>query len=335
MAIDGDGTILFSGIEDAESLFIATLDELTKIQESLIKPYNPVWDYLEKNNLIEYVDDIGAYVPVDLVTEENPTVQWISGYDDANNTPSNALKQAQFYYGHLHGVQMYNREEIVKNQGRTQRISLVQTKQEQLIDSLSKAFRDDVLVGDQDADGKKPTGLGRIVTQSVTAGGVAHDAVPHWQPVRTYKTGTTAYALASEYRAGMRKHQRTLWENGNGVHADCHMMGEDVYAATQDWAEGKLQLRLEDLKKDQGLGSHEMFTWGGNTYIYVPDIPAKEVRSYNFRRFTKVRIHRGTNFMFEKWQMMPNKAQTKKRDNLTYMSVYTKRRSANGKIIFS
>ena len=80
-------------------------------------------------------------------------------------------------------------------------------------------------------------------------------------------------------------------------------------------------------------GDFEMFDFNGRTIMYSHALPAKTGWLLNMNR-TKVRIHRGTNFTFESWQMLPSKV-AKKRDCLTYAAVYTKRRNANGVITFT
>ena len=111
------------------------------------------------------------------------------------------------------------------------------------------------------------------------------------------------------------------------------LCGEDLYDAHQAWAEEKLQLRIGDIKDSAGWGDYEMFDFNGRTIMYSQAMPAKTGWLLNMKR-TKVRIHRGTNFTFESWQMLPSKV-AKKRDCLTYAAVYTKRRNANGVITFT
>ena len=107
---DGTSIPLFAGVEDTESMFIATLDELDQQRnvESEVKDHWAFWEYLKNKNLVEYADDIGLYYPVNL-RRRAPTGQWISGYDDADRTPIDTLSQAKFPYGHLTVSQMYNR----------------------------------------------------------------------------------------------------------------------------------------------------------------------------------------------------------------------------------
>jgi hypothetical protein len=335
---DGTSIPLFAGVEDTESMFIATLDELDQQRnvESEVKDHWAFWEYLKNKNLVEYADDIGLYYPVNL-RRRAPTGQWISGYDDADRTPIDTLSQAKFPYGHLTVSQMYNREELVKNSGKTQLIDLVKEKEESAMDGLNNGFGE-TLLGTQDADGKKPMGLGRIVTYGQACGGVNPTVAgfEFWNPSRGLTSGGAQYALATAYREGMRRLLRVCRTAGNGVGPDVSIEGEDVYEAGKAHWEGKLQVRLDELKDQQGWGAQEMFTdLDGVTHIYEQSLTAKMAWLINFRRYVKVRIHKGTNFSWQPWMSLPGKVQTKTRDNLTYVSVACKRRAPNGTITYT
>ncbi len=352
LAVSSSGVPLFAGVEDLDDMFMATMEEFDKEIMDELSVSHPVWEYLQRNNLIEYVDEIGTHVAGRLRKYKNGTVKWVSGYDDADNVPSQLLGEAKFAYGHLHGVQMYNREELIKNSGKQQMIDLVEEKSNQLLEDLDTEAAETIL-GTQDADGRKPVGIGRIMDETVAVGGIdpATAGNDFWKPYRCYKTGTTAFALATEFRDGMRKLYRTVHVNGGGRVLGASkkdkaanltrnsgyvlVCGEDLYNEHQKSAENALRLTIADLKSQQGWGSFEMFDYNGTTIIYEPTLGAKEGWLINFKTGIRVRVHRGTNFKFSDWMMMPNKAQAKKRDNLTYLAVYAKSRRANGKIIFS
>ena len=332
MAVSSTGVPLFAGVEDVDDMFITTMDEMDKDVTDLIDIHDPFWKYIKTKSLIEYRDSIGNYVPVRLLDKPNSTVKDFAHYDDVDNTPQDALSEAKFAYGHIVGTQMYSREELTKNSGKEQLIDLVELKREQLETSMSNHFSTR-LMGTQDADGRMFTGLGRIMDPTVACGGIdpSTPGYGYWKPQVGVKSGGGSYALATEMRAGLRRLTRLCTYQAETPNV--LLCGEDLYDAQQAWAEEKLQLRLGDIKDSAGWGDFEMFDFNGRTIMYSQAMPAKTGWLLNMKR-TKVRIHRGTNFTFESWQMLPSKV-AKKRDCLTYAAVYTKRRNANGVITFT
>src|SRR3990167_4531702 len=127
-AVSSTGVPLFAGIEDLDDMFITTMEEMDKEIQDELSISHPIWEMLQRRNLIEYRDSIGTHVPVKLRTKRNPTVKWMTAYDDADSTPSEVLDEAKFAYGHLTGRQLYNREELVKNSGPEQLIDMVESK---------------------------------------------------------------------------------------------------------------------------------------------------------------------------------------------------------------
>ena len=328
MAVDNTGVPLFAGAADADQLFLATMEELEKDVQNIIDVHDPVWRYLERNNLIEKRADISQYVPVKLMDKENSTVKDFTHYDDVDNTPQEALSEAKFAYGHTVGTQMYSREELVKNSGPSQLIDLVKTKKDQLETSMTNHISSK-LKGAQDADGRSMMGMRRIMAYNQTCGGIDPTVAgfAYWNPQRMLKgDNVTAYSLATEMREGMRRLDRLC--SYQGFSPDVVIAGEDVYDAQQAWAEEKLRMSVDDLREKQGWGAHQMFTHNGKTWIYDPDLNAKTVEMWNFQ-YVKVRVHSGTNFQMQPWQMMESKV-AKKRDCLTYMSVYCKQRNRHG-----
>lgn len=349
MSVNSSGLNLFAGVEDIEDMFIATMEEMDKEVSNEVSISHPLWEYLQRHNLLEFRASIGTHVPVKLRPYKNNTVKWISGYDDANNTPSKVLKEAKFDYGQLHGVQMYNREELVKNQGPEQLIDLVEEKDAELRDDLNEELAN-ILVGTANSDGKRPMGIGRVVTFDATCGTIDPTAagMSFWNPQQGLKVGGGSYALATELRAGLRRLDRLTLINGGpgktksekgasgqGRRPDVYVCGEDVYDAMQAWAEGLLQVTIKDIKESSGWGDFEMFTANGRTVIFEPALPTKQLWSLNLRNSIKIRIHRGTYFNYGPWEVMTDKAQAKKRDNLTYLAVYCKSRRANGTMTFT
>jgi len=352
LSVNSTGIPLFAGVEDLDDMFMATMEELDKEVMDEVSIAHPFWEYLQQNNLFEYVDEIGTHIRGSLRRFKNGTVKWVTGYDDADNTPSQLLGEARTPYGHLHGVQMYNREELVKNSGKQQLIDLVESKSTQLLEDMDAEAADTVL-GTQDADGRKILGIGRIMDETAAVGGInpATPGFEFWKPQVIYKTGTTKWALATEFRDGMRDRDRTVRISGKGRVLGAsrkdktqqmkqssglvEVCGEDVYNEHQKYAENALRLTIADLKSQQSWGSYEMFDYNGKTIIYEPSLAAKMSWLLNMKTGVRVRIHRQTNFTFSDWMMMPNKAQTKKRDCLLYIGVYPKSRGANAKLEYS
>ena len=330
MATDGSGVPLFAGAADADQLFMTTMEELDKKKgvENIIDIHDPVWAYLKRCNKIEHRSNISTHVTVKLMDKENSTVKDFTHYDDVDNTPQEALSEAKFSYGHTVGTQMYSREELVKNSGPEQMVDLIKTKQDQLQTSMTNHISMNVK-GAQEADGRKPMGLRRVMAYNQTCGGINPTTAGYgyWNPQRMLKSdGVTPFALATEHREGLRRLDRMC--SYQGFAPDVVMAGEDVYDAQQAWAEEKLRLSMDDIREKQGWGAHQMFTHNGKTWIYDPDLGAKTVEMWNFD-FLKIRVHSGTNFQMQPWQMMESKV-AKKRDCLVYMSVYCTQRNRHG-----
>ena len=136
---------------------------------------------------------------------------------------------------------------------------MMRTKRDQTQSTINNKI-ENWLMGSQTADGRNPDSFGAIVAYDGTLHGVDPTAVSwgaKWQPVKTYKTGTTAFALSTEFRAGMRKFGRALKLYDPRMRL--LIAGEDVYDAAQSWAEGKLQVRLDEIKSSSGWGDLEMF----------------------------------------------------------------------------
>jgi hypothetical protein len=345
MAIVSTGIPLFAGIEDLDDMFIATMEEMDKEVGDDLVIAHPFFEYMQRHNLIEYREEIATHIPVRRRVHRNPTTQWITGYDDADSTPANLLGEVRFPYGHITGRQMYNREELVKNQG-GQLIDLVEGKQNQLYSDVREEFAD-TLVGTQDADGRKPLGLGRIMDETATVAGLAPGDDSTWKPNRIYKTGTTDYTLATEFRDGMRKlyRDRSVSAGGRVLGRDkdgkvrmakhALLCGEDLYNEHQKWAENILRVSMEEIKNSSGWGDYEMFDFNGKTIIYEPALSAKHGWYLDLDQGVKLRIHSGTNFIWTKWNLLPGKVEVKYRDLLCYVSLYSRSRKANSKIVFS
>jgi hypothetical protein len=352
LSVNSAGIPLFAGVEDLDDMFMATMEEMDKEISDELSIAHPLWEYLQQNNLIEYKDEINTHVHGFLRMFKNGTVKWFSGYDDSDNTPSKLLGETKTAYGHLTGAQMYNREELVKNSGRQQMIDLVEGKTNDLLEELDREAAE-TFIGTQDADGRKPLGLGRIMDPTLACCGIdpATAGFEFWKPQLIYKTGTTKFALATEFRPGQRKRDRVVRVSGAGrilgaklkdktvpiknSSGYVEVCGEDVYDMHQQFAETALRLTIADLKSQQSWGSYEMFDYNGKTIVYDPALAAKMTWFMNFRNGVRVRVHRGTNFKFDDWQMITSKVQTKKRNNLLYMAVYAKSRRANAVMEYS
>lgn len=351
MSVNSSGIPLFAGVESLDDMFMATMEEMDKEVMDELSVSHPLWEYVQQKNLIEYVDEIGTHVRGSLRRYKNGTVKWVSGYDDADNTPAQLLAETKTAYGQLAGTQMYNREELVKNQGKQQLIDLVESKSDQLLEDLDTEFAD-TIIGTQDADGKKPLGIGRIMNPAVACCGIdpATPGLEFWKPYLVEKTPAVNFALATEFRAGMRKLYREININGGGRTlgqsrkdkatlktgtGKVFVCGADLYDEHQKFAETALRLTIADLKSQQGWGSFEMFDYNGTTIVYEPTLGAKVGWFINFAKGIKIRVHRGTNFKYDDWALMSGKVQTKKRNNLTYMAVYAKSRRANAVVTFT
>jgi hypothetical protein len=149
----------------------------------------------------------------------------------------------------------------------------------------------------------------------------------------TYKTGTTPYALSTEFRLGVRKFVRELTRYDRRAEI-LLVAGEDVYDAFQAWAEGKVEMSLKEIFRSQGWGDANTFQSRGQTIIYSPELPAKEMWGIN-TRVTKIRVPRTTNMVYTPWQFLENKMQVKKRNLLHTMAVYSRDRRLNGRIVYS
>jgi hypothetical protein len=336
MAVNASGVPLFASVEDIDDLLITTMEEYDKEVTDELTVNHPLYKYYEVNGLIEKKGSIGPFVAVKLMDKENSTVKDFTHYDDVDNTPQEGLNEAKFAYGHTIGVQMYSREELVKNAGSGQILDLVEVMKEQLLASMANHFGSKIM-GTQDADGRSVMGFGRIMAYDQACGAIDPTAAGfgYWNPQRGLKVGGAQYALATEMRAGMRRLVRLCTYNGEMPRL--WLMGEDLYDATCSYFEDKLRITIGELRssaKEKALDNFEMFTDPrGNTYIYSQDLAAKTGWLINTNR-TRIRVHSGTNFSFEPWQMMEKKV-AKKRNCLLYACVYTRRRNANGYIEFT
>lgn len=353
LAVNSAGIPLFAGVEDLDDMFMATMEEMDKEIMDEVTVSHPIWEFLQQRNLIEYVEEIATHVPVHLRTKKNPTVKWHTGYEDADSTPAQLLDEAKFAYGHLTARQMYNREELIKNSGKQQLIDLVESKADQTLADVNEEFAN-TIVGTQDADGRKPVGLGRIMDPSLAVGNInpTTPGFEFWKPFKCEKTPGVNFALATEFRDGMRKLYRKIHLSGGGKKLGdkpkdgkglpltsgsgyAFICGEDLYNEHQKFAENALRLTIADLKSQQSWGDFEMFDYNGTTIVLEEALAAKEGWLINFKRGVRVRIHRGTNFLWTPWQSLPQKVEVKARDNLTYACVYVKSRRANGRINFT
>jgi hypothetical protein len=344
MAVNSTGVPLFAGIEDLDDMFISTMEEMDKEISAELVVAHPFWEYIQRHNLVEMRDEIGTHVPVRRNKTRNPTVQWITGYDDANSTPASLLDEAKFGYGHLTARQLYNREELVKNSGAGQMIDLVEGKADQAFSDMNEEFANTIM-GTQDADGRRPVGLGRLMDEAALVGNVDPAADPTWKPNRIYKTGTTNFTLATEFRDGIRKLYRAQYVSaggatlgakaGGGMRRRLFVCGEDLYNEHQKWAETTLKMSLDDIKGSSGWGDYEMFDFMGKTILYETMLPAKEGWFLDMERGVRVRIHTGTNFKWTPWALLPQKVEAKYRDLLTYVCVYSKSRRANARIVYT
>ena len=314
MALESSGVISLAGVDQADlDLFIATMEELVREVPDQLSEHIPLWKWLDQGNRIEKVGTIGTYIAIPQNAGKNPTVQWIAGYDDAISTPHEVLEEARAQYGHLTGRLMTNREEMTKNSGSLRLFDLTKEKDRALQRDLRIQLYKQLLSTDE-ADGRKPTGLRRIVQPATTLHGLdpSKKATSWWKPTIVDKDGAgTNFALATEFRPGMRKFFRQLKINGDMSEPDLVLMGEDVWDAQQDWAEGKLQLMMSDMGKAGPVlnGDTEM-TINGRTFMYVPELGAKEVEAYNSKEGFEVRAHSGTWFEMSPWDKLDGKVQT-------------------------
>jgi len=332
MSVNSTGVPLFDGVADTDDMFLATMEEMDKeVGDEISVPY-PVFRYLKDKKLIQYRKSIGTHVPVKLMDKTNSTVKDHTHYDDVDNTPQDFSSEAKFGYGQMVGTQMYSRQELVQNSGEEQLIDLVETKQEQLEISLANHFGS-TLMGTQDADGRRFMGLGRVMTRDLSCGGIDPTLAgfSYWNPQLAEKTPGTNFSLATEMRKGIRKLTRLCTYRGQTP--DVLIAGEDLYDEMQSFAESKLQIGIKDLKEEMGWGAFNMFPYNSSVVIYDETMGAKVGWLCNFKNSIKLRIHSGTNFQFEKWQMMESKL-AKKRDCLTYASLFVRSRRSNGIITF-
>ena len=326
---------LFAGTEDTEDLFLASMSELDKELVNELKVDHPLWEYLQDKNLIKYQNDISTDIPIPLLDKPNSTVKDFTAYDDADLTPQDATSEARYLWGHIAGTQMYNREEMVKNTGRYKLLDLVETKTIQLKESINNHFGNK-LIGQQDCDGRAFMGIGLILKKDVKCGGInPTDAnFGYWNPQTPSKDGAGAkYALATDYRAAMRKLRRDC--TMNNMSPDVYFMGEDVWDEHCKFVEDKttIQLSAEQAAKFAG---YEMMVDNGRFYMYEKNLPAKTVWALNFKnRAVELRIHKNTNFAFQPWENTSGKIQSKHRHCLLYTAVVCRKRNLNGLLEFA
>lgn len=326
---------LFAGTEDTEDLFLASMTELDKELVNELKVDHPLWEYLQDKNLIKYQNDISTDITIPLLDKKNSTVKDFTAYDDADLTPQDATSEAKYLWGHIAGTQMYNREEMVKNSGRYKLLDLVETKTIQLKESINNHFGMK-LIGEQDCDGRAFMGIGLILKKDAVCGGInpADSGFGYWNPQAPSKDGAGAkYALATDYRAAMRKLRRDC--TTNNMSPDVYFMGEDVWDEHCKFVEEKTTVNLTAEQADKFAG-YEMLIDNGRFYMYEENLPPKTVWGLNFKnRAVELRIHKDTNFSFQPWENTGGKIQSKHRHCLLYATVVCRKRNLNGILEFA
>ncbi|PJE79665.1 hypothetical protein CI610_01379 [invertebrate metagenome] len=326
---------LFSGTNNAEDMFLATISELDKELSNQLKVDHPLWEYLQDKNLIKYQSDISTDISVPLLDKPNSTVKDFTAYDDADLTPQDATSKAQFLWGHIAGTQMYNREELAKNSDKYKLLDLIEAKTLQLKESINNHFAVK-LMGDQDSDGRVIMGIGRILKKDQTCGGIdpTKSGFAYWNPQYTVKGDGNKFSLGTkaDYRAAMRKQRREC--TCNNMSPDVYFMGEDVWDAHCSWAEDKAQVSLTPEQAEKFAG-YEMLIDNGRFYAYNENLPAKTVWALNFKnRGVELRIHKETNFSFQPWESTGGKIQSKHRHCLLYAATTCRKRNLNGVLEF-
>lgn len=322
---------LFTGIENVDDQFLATMAEMDSDISSQISITHPLWQYLEKKNRIERVSDISHSIDVPLLHVENSTVKSMTHYDKVENVPQDALKSASFAYGQSVGVQMYSREELVKNSGKSKMIDLVTTKTDQLKTSMNNHFNG-LLMGAQDHNGRDFMGIGRIMTPGASCGGITPTGgFSYWNPQVGEKAPGTQWDLSNEFRKGIRTLIRDCAYQGESP--DVIVCGEDVWEAALDYYEDKIRNTIA--QSDQMEANSLMMTAPtGETFIYDKALPAKSAWVLNTNNGVKARIHKGSDFTFTPWQDMEGSV-SRKRNLLLYAGIYCRRRNLNGAITFA
>ena len=325
---------LFSGTGDTEDMFLTTLYELDKELVNMLKVNHAVWEVLKSRNLIKYQADISTDVQIPLMFKPNTTIKSYTGYDEADLTPQDATDYAVYMWGHIAGTQMYNREEMQKNSGKSQLLDLVEIKTEQLKTSINNHFAEK-LIGDQDYDGRDFMGLGRIVKKDAICGGIdpTKTGYSKWNPQVAYKdeSGQTKYPLL-QHREGLRKLRRRCTIAGRSP--DLFFMGEDVWEQHCKWLDDKTQvvMKPEDAAM---IESYELRIDAGKFYIYDENLDPKTAWAFNFKdRGVQLRIHKETNFSMQPWEITPNKIAAKHRHCLLYATTVCCERRLNGMIEF-
>ncbi len=325
---------LFSGTQDTEDMFLTTMQELDKELVNHLKVNHVIWEILQSRNLIKYQSDISTDIQIPLLTKPNSTIKSFTGYDDADLTPQDATKYAVYLWGHIAGTQMYNREEMEKNKGKSRLLDLIETKTEQLKTSANNHFAEK-LIGNQDYDGRDFMGLGRVVEKDAVCGGIDPTATGNafWNPQIALKNPTelTKFPLA-EHRQGIRKLRRMCTIAGRSP--DIFFMGEDVWETHCDWLDSVNQVQVDPVKAAL-MESYELLYHAGKYFIYDEDLKPKTCWALNFKdRGVQLRIHKDTNFSFQPWENTAGKIATKHRHCLLYATVVCCERRLNGKIEF-
>lgn len=317
-----------------EDIFKAVMEARHEDPTFEIKVNHPLYYYYKENNLINYVSDWETYKPVDLVSRENSTVKDFAHYDDVDYTPQDVLEQAKFGNGYIIGTQVYSHTEMLTLNTKTRVIDLAKTKETQLVETMTNHFAGKI-IGTQDADGRVACGIGRIVTPDVACGGIdpTTPGYAYWNAQKMLKPAGTQFSLATEFRAGLRRLERLCTYQGERPRF--YLCGEDVYEAWCAYVESKTgYLNPGDMKKQKEWTDFNMhMEQSGRIFVYDASLAAKEVWLINTNR-TKIEMHSGANFTFEPWEKIPGKM-AKKRECLIAYRIYTSRRNANGRGVFS
>ncbi len=330
MPVNRSGLPLFAGTEDTEDMFLTTMENVDSNVANLLKIHHPLYAFLKAKNLIKYKSDIGTEIVHPLLVKANTTVKSMTGYDDVDLTPQEALDGSKFTWGHIVGTQMYSREEMTKNSGKQKIIDLSRTKTTQLEESIDNFFAAK-LMGSQAADGRDFVGLARVMTTDAVIGGIDPSVTgnEYWNPQIAEASAGVNYTMAN-----LRKGRRALSMKCslNGSVPQVHFVGEDVYHAYCDELEGKIQLTEKEAGAYEGFDILKVSS--SQVMIYEPTLNAKELWAMDFDKGVNLNIHKGTNFAMQPWEQTAGKV-AKHRNCLLYANISVPDRRRLGRATFT
>ncbi|MGE3231735.1 MAG: phage major capsid protein, partial [Hyphomicrobium sp.] len=169
---------------------------------------NVLTSYLgQRGNIVEEADG-GRTLVEELSFAANSTVKWYSGYEVLDITPQTVLSAAEYPYKQMAGAITIDGLTMLQNAGKSKAISLVNSRIDNLEESMQNTLGSGVYSNGTGDGGKQIDGLALLVADAPgtgTVGGIVRDNFTFWRnqfkdanPVFSSLTAASVQALMQE-----------------------------------------------------------------------------------------------------------------------------------------